>query len=491
MSLLSDFNHKPILATGEACDELLSCIEMASTMSLSEVKAFFGDDDDEDTGNKLPSENGVGVINVFGGVVTNKVWYERYVNMISYETIVEDFKSYMGDDDVKTVFLNVRSGGGSAHKAFETAKYLRDSANTAGKKIVVYIDSHANSAAYVLASIADEIVINPTAVAGSIGVLIELRNYNKAMEKSGVTRTFITSSDGKIPYDKSGEFRKEFLDNLQADVTKTFQDFIDHIVTYRGMTEQAIRDTNADVFSGQMAVDLGFADKVMTTEAFYDYLATSYGNDEGDTTAAGHSFKNMSSKLAGDVHTASLSDNVLSDTQLGDDMSPEEIALKVQEQVEAKLEEAQAGLLAQLEEAQSLIADKEAKEKESALTSLTTEFKEVSFLADLATDLAEFTMSADESAKALLTSVIGSAKTALTDLAVAKEAELATATAATELAVSEKEQALVDKENAVAKFALSEQSLDGETSLSNPVQGQEVLREKIKKTKALAANGSK
>lgn len=64
------------------------------------------------------------------------------------------------------------------------------------------------SAAFGLSVAAHEIIANPDAELGSVGVVVKLRNMNKAMNNAGVEDTYIYAGDSKIPFKEDGSFRK-------------------------------------------------------------------------------------------------------------------------------------------------------------------------------------------------------------------------------------------------------------------------------------------
>ena len=71
-----------------------------------------------------------------------------------------------------------------------------------------------------------------------------------------------TFVDGKVPFNEEGEVREEFLADLQTTVSELYDNFIDHVATYRGMDKQIIRDTNVGVYSAKKSLELGLVDKI-------------------------------------------------------------------------------------------------------------------------------------------------------------------------------------------------------------------------------------
>lgn len=116
-------------------------------------------------------------------------------------------------------------------------------------------------------------IANPDAALGSIGVVIALTDTSKAYEKAGLKRIFITSGANKVPFDVDGSFKKEFLEELQADVDRINDTFAEHVSTYTGLSADTIKSYQAGVFEGAAAVEKGLANKVMTNKEFAAYVA--------------------------------------------------------------------------------------------------------------------------------------------------------------------------------------------------------------------------
>lgn len=188
---------------------------------------------------------------------------------VSLKEQMEDMVS-MG---ATTVAMIADSGGGEAHGMMDTANYLRKLADENGIKLIAYVDGMSASACYGLTCIADEMILSSDSMVGSIGVLIQLYNNSKQLEKEGVERTFITAGKDKVPFAEDGSFTKEFIDRLQGQVDTLYEGFTAHVATHRGITQDAVKATEANVFLAQEAIDLGLADSVMTPEEFYTYLA--------------------------------------------------------------------------------------------------------------------------------------------------------------------------------------------------------------------------
>lgn len=448
LRLTNSLFSQPLLMTQSSCEDVLQYLDKRNSASLKDLtdiaSADFGGIFEEAP---VKSISGVGVIDIHGPISTYKTGFEAICKNLSLEYMIEQAEAYALDDSVNTVLLNVRSGGGQAHKAFEQARRLREVVESSGKKLICYIDQISASCAYILSSVADEVIINPSAESGSIGVLIELMNNSEALKKEGYSRQFITSSDGKVPFNDEGEFREEFLADLQTTVSELYENFIDHVATYRGMDKQVIRDTNAGVYSAKKSLELGLVDKIMETEEFYNYLSTS------------------SKELQNQKETLMSDPKVVETPQL----SVDEIASM-----------------------QAELAQFKAAKVEATKASLTASLESKSFLAECQGSLVEFFMNAEvgEDVKTLMNTVISGADASMSNLVAEHGAELTSVKEELNGKV-EAAEALVVTANAEVdaiktEFATGKFSVDAETKDTNISHAEKlaaaVAAEKAKQT---------
>ena len=115
--------------------------------------------------------------------ITQKVSIgEKKVALIRIEGIILDSRKVIGElreysknSSVKAIILRVDSPGGGvapAQEIYDEILKLREK-----KKIIVSMGSVAASGGYYISSPADKIVANPGTLTGSIGVIMELPNF--------------------------------------------------------------------------------------------------------------------------------------------------------------------------------------------------------------------------------------------------------------------------------------------------------------------------
>lgn len=230
-------------------------------------------DEAPDDINDFDPEMGVGVISVKGALTYQPVEGICGAVGCSYSSILEDAEE-MIEQGASTIILNCDSGGGEGYGCFETANELRKMCDEADVKLYAYNDGDMASACYGLACVADEIVSNPGAETGSIGVLIALINDSKNLEDNGYTRSFISAGASKIPFAEDGTWREGFLEDLQTKVDALYGDFCQHVSDYTELSVEDVKATEAKMFSSSDALSLKLISAVMTRSEFVNYIVT-------------------------------------------------------------------------------------------------------------------------------------------------------------------------------------------------------------------------
>lgn len=237
-----------------------------------------------------------GVMHVSGPLTNKTTGWEAMCGGTSYQ-MLKDQMEYFVAQGAKTVVMMADSGGGEAHGMMDSANYMRKLADENDIKIIAYVDGMAASACYGLVCMADEIVMSSDSMVGSIGVLIQLMNNSKQLEKAGIERTFITAGKDKVPFAADGTFTESFIERLQEQVDTLYEGFTSHVAQHRDMDIQAVKDTEANVFLSEDALKLGLADSVMTLEEFYEYAGEAASTNKGSDMKGALKFMNKGEQV--------------------------------------------------------------------------------------------------------------------------------------------------------------------------------------------------
>ena len=255
-------------------DELIDAAVKSNALA-EEYKESLGYGESESGCSHLYSvENGIAYLNIEGTLTYKPTFFSMICGGISYLELQDAAKEIAEDSGIKIVVLNIDSGGGEAYSCFSTASYIKDTLKNSGKKLITYVDGMMASAAYALGCSADEVIMNPDAQTGSVGVVVKLVDTAVMKEQEGVKDVYIYAGDKKVPFDDEGHFKKDFLDRLQTSVDETYLEFVNHVSEMRNIPTKDVVATQADIFRSNKAIELGLADKVMTRFEFEEYLST-------------------------------------------------------------------------------------------------------------------------------------------------------------------------------------------------------------------------
>lgn len=182
-----------------------------------------------------------------------------------YDTLARDVCAALADPQVGALALRIDSPGGDVAGCYEAVDVMRRAKEASGKKILALVDEQACSGGYAVLSVADEILLPPSAEVGSVGVILTYCNRHEALKKEGTRVAVLTSGKDKAIGSSLRPWSDEALEKLQATVDYLAGLFFALVAKGRRMTPEAVKALEAACFRGQAAVAAGLADRVMPT----------------------------------------------------------------------------------------------------------------------------------------------------------------------------------------------------------------------------------
>lgn len=214
--------------------------------------------------------DGVAIIEASGPMVRRGDFFSRVSAATSYDRVARDLAYALDAPNARAVLLMVDSPGGTVTGVSDLAAMIR--AGTARKPIVVHTDGTLASAAYWLASAATEIVASPTALVGSIGIVMAMQKERSHPNDRMATFEFVSSQSPKKRVDPATDAGRA---QILATVDAMAQVFVETVARYRGVTPATVlaRFGQGDVLVGQQALDAGMIDRIGTFEETFARLA--------------------------------------------------------------------------------------------------------------------------------------------------------------------------------------------------------------------------
>ncbi len=178
---------------------------------------------------------------------------------------IDEIKDYMKDPSIKAVVLRIDSPGGAVAPSQEIYEEVRKA--VVKKKIVVSMGSIAASGGYYIASPATRIIANPGTLTGSIGVIMEIPNFQGLMNKLGIKTEVVKSGRHK---DIASVFRsigKEEREILQGVLDNVHEQFIKAVAEGRKMLREDVKKiADGRIFTGEQALAAGLVDELGNLE---------------------------------------------------------------------------------------------------------------------------------------------------------------------------------------------------------------------------------
>lgn len=185
---------------------------------------------------------------------------------MSIEKAQRQFNALIDDGGVKAIILNWDSPGGGTYGVEEFGRVVREARGV--KPIISQVNSLMASAAYWIGSAADEIVVTPGGIAGSIGVYSVHQDISQALAKAGISPTLIREGKFKAETNGFGPLTDDGEEQLRRLVVESANAFRDAVAENRGVSRKAVIEKFGDgkVFGAVELVERGMADRIATLD---------------------------------------------------------------------------------------------------------------------------------------------------------------------------------------------------------------------------------
>ncbi len=202
------------------------------------------------------------------GILTKKPGaFDKMLGMASYEQIEEQITQALADSSIETIILEIDSPGGEVNGVFDLADFIYSARGK--KRIIAIANDDAYSAAYAIASSAEKIFLTCTSGVGSIGVIASHIDQSGFDEKQGIKYTTVFAGSRKNDLNPHEPITSESLESLQKEVDRLYEMFVQLVARNRNLSTERIKSTEAGLYFGKNAVDIGLADRVTT---FFEFI---------------------------------------------------------------------------------------------------------------------------------------------------------------------------------------------------------------------------
>lgn len=162
------------------------------------------------------------------------------------------------------VMIKIESGGGMVHAyGLAAAQLLR--LREKNIPLIAVIDKVAASGGYMMASVANQIIAAPFAIIGSIGVILQLPNFNRLLKEKQIDFEQITAGNFKRTLTLFGENTEAGREKMREELEAIHQQFKDLVLSYRP-TIDIVKVATGEHWSGTDAQKLNLVDTLQTSD---------------------------------------------------------------------------------------------------------------------------------------------------------------------------------------------------------------------------------
>jgi serine protease SohB len=162
------------------------------------------------------------------------------------------------------VLLRLESPGGMVH-AYGLASSQLDRIKSQKVPLTICVDKVAASGGYMMACLADRLVAAPFAILGSIGVLVQLPNFNRLLRKHDVDYETISAGEFKTTLTTFGEITQKGRDKVKEDVEEMHGLFKAWVKDHRPAVDIDSIATG-ETWVGVQALEKSMIDELMTSD---------------------------------------------------------------------------------------------------------------------------------------------------------------------------------------------------------------------------------
>ncbi|MFZ8928229.1 MAG: protease SohB [Gammaproteobacteria bacterium] len=181
----------------------------------------------------------------------------------------------MAKPEKDEVMLRLESPGGMVH-AYGLAASQLQRIRSREIPLTICVDKVAASGGYMMACVANKLIAAPFAYIGSIGVLVQMPNFNRLLKDKHVDYEMVTAGEYKRTLTMFGENTKKDREKMEEDIQEVHTLFKDFVRTSR--PDMAIdKLATGETWLGSRARELGLVDETGTSD---EYIAAACDNAE-------------------------------------------------------------------------------------------------------------------------------------------------------------------------------------------------------------------
>lgn len=183
--------------------------------------------------------------------------------ILDAQATISELKHYSENPLVKAIVLRIDSPGGGVVPSQEIHDAVKRVKNKSNKAVIASMGTVAASGGYYIAAATDRIIANPGTLTGSIGVIMEMANFEGLMKKVGVEGVVIKSGrfkDVGSPLRKMSDEERKLLQSVMDDV---HHQFIQAVADGRSLEVSEVEPlADGRIYTGRQAKEARLVDEL-------------------------------------------------------------------------------------------------------------------------------------------------------------------------------------------------------------------------------------
>lgn len=267
-SAMIRFATSTVWATDQATRSVIASVLARRVMGVrldrSEIEALTRDGREK----PRPARGAVAVVPLWGVLVPHAgMMVDVSTEGTGLDAWGAMFDEAVADPDVATVVIHVNSPGGSTAGVTETAKKVRDARSQ--KRIVAVADGLAASAAYMIATQAETLIVTPSGQVGAVHCYAVHEDISAMLEREGVKLTLIAEPDeGSAEITDFLPLSDENRAHMQDVVRQFYETGVRDIAKGRGVSPSTVEASfgRGRVLTARDALATGMVDEIASFE---------------------------------------------------------------------------------------------------------------------------------------------------------------------------------------------------------------------------------
>lgn len=268
-------DHDVVLYSVQISPDLYANAIRKGWMSSSEIetekssRAVDGDVEASDARNGSQgqqSRQNVAVLPIYGVIMHRPSMQVSSGGGFNIQRFRSQFRAAVENPNISGIVLDVDSPGGSVDGVEEISREIYQARKQ--KRVVAVANTLAASAAYYIATAAEELAVTPSGEVGSIGVYMLHQDMSSAYEQQGIKNTLIKAGKYKAEGNPWMGLDDDAKASLQNQIEAHYDMFVKAVGRNRNVSVDTVRNGFGEgrTVMAKEAVKLGMADKVATLD---------------------------------------------------------------------------------------------------------------------------------------------------------------------------------------------------------------------------------